>query len=171
MFSYCTDYTATMPDITIYMNCDTRLAINLGTFNLGENDEFIFVIKNYSYIDSSYVFLYRAKASDVDTNGEIFLKISPTTARLIKPGAFYNFAVMKNAFNRKEPTEYKKLTDNGKIIIDYGAQDFTVESDVQDVESEIISVRMVPICEQNDIEANMFMGEIVGIKLEPIDGE
>jgi hypothetical protein len=35
-----------MPDITVYMNCDTRLAINLSMFNLGENDEFIFAIKN-----------------------------------------------------------------------------------------------------------------------------
>ena len=51
MFSYCTDYLATMPDITVYMNCDTRLAINLGMFNLSENDEFIFAIKNYSYIE------------------------------------------------------------------------------------------------------------------------
>ena len=46
MQSYCTDYLATLPDITVYINCDTRLAINLKTFGLGDNDEFIFAIKN-----------------------------------------------------------------------------------------------------------------------------
>ena len=61
MLSYCSNYLATMPDITVYMNCDTRLAINLSIFELGDDDEFIFAIKNYSYIDSSYVFLFRAR--------------------------------------------------------------------------------------------------------------
>ena len=49
MLSYCTNYLATMPEITVYMNCDTRLAVNLSMFELGENDEFIFAIKNYIF--------------------------------------------------------------------------------------------------------------------------
>ena len=169
MFSYCTDYTATMPTITVYMNCDTRLAINLNMFHLDENDEFIFVIKNYSYIESSYVFLYKAKVSDIDENGEIFIRIPPATAKHIKPGAFYNFAVMQNAFSRSAPTEYKKLTDNGNIHIEYGAQDFTVKSDVADSESEVISIRLEPVDEMPSINANVFMGEITDIRLELIE--
>ena len=70
MLSYCSNYLATMPDITVYMNCDTRLAINLSIFELGDDDEFIFAIKNYSYIDSSYVFLFRARKEDMDEHGD-----------------------------------------------------------------------------------------------------
>ena len=51
MHSCCNNYLATMPEITVYMNCDTRLAINLSVFDLGDNDEFIFAIKNYDYIE------------------------------------------------------------------------------------------------------------------------
>lgn len=170
MFSYCTDYTATMPDITIYMNCDTRLAINLNKFNLTENDEFIFVIKNYSYIESSYVFLHRARISDMDENGEILFRIPPAASKHIKPGAFYNFAVMQNAFNSKEPTEYKKLTDNGSVIIEYGAQDFMVTSGDDDLDSEIIGVRLELIDDSDSsLGTNIFMSEVVGVRLEPIE--
>ena len=49
MIGGCTNYLATMPEITVYMNCDTRLAINLRMFDLSDNDEFIFAIKNYDY--------------------------------------------------------------------------------------------------------------------------
>lgn len=128
MFSYSTDYLATMPDITVYMNCDTRLAINLKMFGLGDNDEFIFAIKNFNYVDSPYVFLFRAKKADMDERGEVIFKITPKASKALKPGAFYNFALLVNAYDRKQPTEYKKLTDNGRIIIDYGAQDLLIQS-------------------------------------------
>lgn len=169
MLSGCTNYSATMPDITVFMNCDTRLAINLSAFNIGQNDEFIFVIKNYNYIDSSYVFLYRAAASEIDNNGEIMLRITPATSKLIKPGAFYNLAVMRNAFDHKAQTEYQKLTDNGNISLAYGAQDL-LEFDLKaDHGSEVISVRLEPIDESTDLDANKFMGEIVSIHLEPVE--
>ena len=169
MFSYCTDYTATMPDITVYMNCDTRLAINLRMFNLGKNDEFIFAIKNYSYIDSPYVFLFRARASDVDENGEVIFKITPSASKYLKPGAFYNFAVLLNAFDPKKETEYKKLTDNGNIIIEYGAQDIQVYNATDEIDSEIISVRLEPVEISPELEANRFMGEITGLRLELVE--
>ena len=47
MLSYCTNYDALLPDVTVYMNCDTRLAVNLSMFELGEYDEFVFAIKNF----------------------------------------------------------------------------------------------------------------------------
>ena len=97
MLSYCTNYLATMPDITVYVNCDTRLAINLRMFDLGENDEFIFVIKNYNHINSPYVFMHRARKADIDENGEILFKIPPEASKYIKPGAFYNFSILANA--------------------------------------------------------------------------
>lgn len=129
MLSYCTNYLATMPDITVYMNCDTRLAINLRMFDLGEYDEFIFAIKNYNYIDSPYVFLFRARKADIDDNGEVLFKITPEVSKNIKPGAFYNFAVLTNAFNPKAESEYKKLTDNGNIQIEYGAHDLVLSQE------------------------------------------
>jgi hypothetical protein len=171
MLSYCTNYAATMPDIVVYMNCDTRLAINLRMFNLNENDEFIFAIKNYSYINSPYVYLFRTRASDMDNNGEVLFKITPAMSKHLKPGAFYNFAVLKNAFDKTKETEYKKLTDNGNVIIEYGAQDILVYDDAQTSESEIISVRLEPIDALDDIKANAFMGEIVGLHLEYVGEE
>ena len=147
MLGGCTNYLATMPEITVYMNCDTRLAINLRMFDLSEKDEFIFAIKNYDYIDSGYVYMYRARKSDIDDNGEIIFKITPEVSKQIKPGAFYNFSVLANAFDLREPTEYKKLTDNGSINIEYGAQDILVKpaegeigyDDVESIRLEAIS--------------------------------
>lgn len=147
MFSYCTNYLATMPDIKVYMNCDTRLAINLRIFELDDNDEFIFAIKNFNYIDSPHVFLFRARNSDMDNNGEVIFKIPSEASKKLKPGAFYNFAILMDAFDKTKKTEYKKLTENGNIIIEYGAQDLAVL--VEDAESKI-------------------PGEIVGARLEEI---
>ena len=171
MLSYCTDYAATMPDIAVYMNCDTRLAINLRKFNLGEQDEFIFAIKNYSYINSPYVYIFRARTIDMDENGEVIFKITPALSKHIKPGAFYNFSILKNAFDRMKETEYQKLTDNGKIIIEYGAHDIRVYDESVTPEGEIISVRLEPITVEASIEASPFMGEIVGLNLEFIGEE
>ena len=158
-----------MPEITVYMNCDTRLAINLRMFNLGESDEFIFAIKNYSYIDSPYVFLFRARASDMDEDGEVLFKIPPRASKHIKPGAFYNFAVLQNAFDLRKDTEYRKLTDNGNIRIEYGAQDLLVRDEIEDLDSEIISVRLEPVEESQTLKANLFMGEVVGMHLELLE--
>ena len=169
MFSYCTNYSATMPDITVFMNCDTRLAINLRTFDLGAADEFIFAIKNYSYIDSSYVFLFRARSSDMDENGDVIFKITPAESKRLKPGAIYNFAVLRNAFDRKKDTEYKKLSDNGNVVIDYGAQDILVHDDAYGVDSEILSVRLEPVDIAADPEAKKFIGEIIGLHIEQLD--
>ena len=146
MLSYTTNYLATMPEITVYMNCDTRLAINLRLFELGDNDEFIFVIKNYDYIDSPCVFLHRARKSDIDERGEILFKIAPEISRQIKPGAFYNFSMLINAFNPESGIEYKKLTENGAIRIDYGAHDLKSDSGADDLsEYEFAGIRLEQI--------------------------
>jgi hypothetical protein len=135
-------------------------------FNLGENDEFIFAIKNYSYIDSPYVFLFKARAKDIDENGEVLFKITPAASKHLKPGAFYNFAVLLNAFDLRKPTEYKKLTDNGNVLIDYGAQDILVRGEGDDPESEVVGARLELTDGIPTLEANRFMGEIAGMDLE-----
>ena len=170
MLSYCTNYLAAMPDITVYMNCDTRLAINLSMFNLGKDDEFIFVIKNYNYIDSHYVFMQRARLGDEDENGEIIFKIDPDVSKAIKPGAFYNFSVLLNAFNEYEPTEYKKLTENGKVNIEYGAQELLIgpEVDLPVPYQDIISAELKPIG-ANDFDTRSLRpaaGTILEVHLE-----
>ena len=171
MLSYCTNYLATMPEITVYMNCDTRLAINLRMFDLGENDEFIFAIKNYSYIDSPYVFLFRARKDDIDENGEVIFKITPAASKHLKPGAFYNFAVLMDAFDPKKETEYKKLTDNGNINIEYGAQDLTIEpeQDEKDFACSIVGVRLELLDAISSIDPEKFKCEVLGVRLEPVD--
>lgn len=168
MLSYCTNYLATMPDITVYMNCDTRLAINLHMFDLGENDEFIFAIKNYSYIDSPYVFLFRARKSDIDENGEVLFKITPAASKHLKPGAFYNFAILADAFDPKKETEYKKLTDNGNINIEYGAQDLEIKTELTSNKFEVLGVRLELLDALSHVKPQVF-GEIIGMRLEPIE--
>ena len=169
MLSYCTNYLATMPDITVYMNCDTRLAINLRMFELGENDEFIFAIKNYSYIDSPYVFLFRARKADIDENGEVIFKITPAASKQLKPGAFYNFSVLADAFDPKKETEYKKLTENGNINIEYGAQDLAIKTELSDSNFSVAGVRLELLDEISSIKPNEIMGQIIGMRLEPLD--
>ena len=168
MLSYCTNYLATMPDITVYMNCDTRLAINLRMFDLGENDEFIFAIKNYSYIDSPYVFLFRARKADIDENGEVLFKITPAASKHLKPGAFYNFAVLADAFDPKKETEYKKLTENGNINIEYGAQDLAIKAELSSSDISVAGVRLELLDEISSVKPNEIMGQIVGMRLEPL---
>lgn len=169
MRSYCTNYLTTMPEITVYMNCDTRLAINLRLFNLDENDEFIFAIKNYDYIDSPYVFLFRARKSDIDKNGEVIFKITPEASKHLKPGAFYNFAVLLNAFDPKRETDYKKLTDNGSIRIEYGAQDLTVKPDFKPGEEPFISTVLGMRLELLDEVSSFSKCEVQGVRLELLD--
>ena len=168
MLSYCTNYLATMPDITVYINCDTRLAINLRMFDLGENDEFIFVIKNYNHIDSPYVFMHRARKTDIDENGEILFKIPPEASKRMKPGAFYNFSVMLNAFDAQKETEYKKLTDNGSIHLEYGAHDLTIKPDV-DAEPGHISTIIGMRLELLDAISSISKCEVQGVRLELLD--
>jgi hypothetical protein len=156
-----------MPDITVYMNCDTRLAINLGMFELGDDDEFIFAIKNFSYIDASYVFMFRARKADMDDHGEIIFNIDPDTSKNIKPGAFYTFTTLVNAFNPNEPVEYKKLTENGRVNIEYGAHDLALPApeDPATPFNEILGVRLERI--NSDIAgACKVNGAITGIRLE-----
>lgn len=164
-----TSYFTELPKIQINMNCDTRLAINLRLFDLGENDEFIFTIKNYDYIESGYVFLYRARRSDIDKNGEIIFKIPPRVSKRLKPGAFYNFAVLANAYDRRQPTEYKKLTDNGKIYIEYGAQDILVPQDPNVLcADEIIAARLAQEDTVIERTKDPLVGEFIDGRLEEV---
>ena len=169
MIGGCTNYLATMPEITVYMNCDTRLAINLRMFDLSDNDEFIFAIKNYNYIDSGYVYLFRARKKDIDKNGEVIFKITPEVSKRIKPGAFYNFSILANAFDLRAPTEYKKLTDNGAIHIEYGAQDILVKPAEGEVGYDnITGIRLEPVSDENadSVLSPYASSKIVGIRVE-----
>jgi hypothetical protein len=170
MIGGCTNYLATMPEITVYMNCDTRLAINLGMFDLSDKDEFIFAVKNYTYIESGYVYLQRFRKSDIDENGEVIFKISPEVSKRIKPGAFYNFAMLTNAFDPRAVTEYKKLTDNGMIRIDYGAQDILVKPAENELGYNIDKVRLEPISDDTaDSELNAYASsKIICFRLEEV---
>ena len=172
MRSYCTKYLAPLPDITVCMNCDTRFAINLHMFNLGENDEFIFTIKNYDYINSPYVFLFRARLRDMDTNGEVIFKITPEASKYLKPGAFYNFAALLNAFDTRKETEYRKLTGNGNIVIEYGAHDLSITTGVvpqKDAKvDEILDIHL-ELVEDGTVSSNSYKYEIQGLRLEPLE--
>lgn len=171
MFNCCANsYLATMPEITVYMNCDTRLAINLRLFDLGDTDEFIFAIKNYNYIDSDYVYLFRARKTDIDENGEVIFKITPEVSKRIKPGAFYNFSIMTNAFDLRASSEYIKLTADGAISIEYGTQDLLVKPANGEEDYDVDSVRLEPIFDKNaESSLNPYMSSrLVGMRLEEV---
>lgn len=175
MFGCYNKYTETLPDITVYMNCDTRLAINLRLLELEDNDELIFTIKNYDYIDSSYVFLFRARNSDMDDHGEVIFKIPPAASKRIKPGAFYNFSVLLDAFDPKKETEYKKMTSNGNIKLEYGAQDLTISPDSGHDFSDgkfngsIAGLRLELLDEISSVEPDYSKCEVKGVRLELLD--
>lgn len=167
MLSYCTNYLAKMPDITVYMNCDTRLAINLSIFDLNEHDEFIFAIKNYSYTESSYAYLFRARRSDMNEHGEVIFNIDPDESKHIKQGAFYNFALLINAFDPHKITEYRKLTENGKVVIEYGAQDLALPApDAPNTPfSDILSARL-ELSETDEVSSGVTKGTIIDLRVE-----
>ena len=171
MLGGCNNYLATVPEITIYVNCDTHLAINLHLFELGDKDEFIFAIKNYDYIDSDYVYLYRARKSDMDKNGEVIFKIASEVSKRLKPGAFYNLSIMTNAFDLRSPTEYKKITDNGPIYIEYGAQDFLVKPTEDEIGYDNVEgIRLEPVSDESAESApsSYASSRIVGFRMEEI---
>lgn len=170
MLSYQTNYSANVPDITVHMNCDTILAVNLRALELGTNDEFIFVIKNYDYINSSYVYIFRAKCSDMNRDGEVIFKIPSTTSKHLKPNAFYTMTVLIDALDNKRETIHQKLVDNGKIIIDYGAHDMIVP-DIDGVNDyDITSMRLEYISDDAGFTSCAITNEIVGISLELVEG-
>ncbi len=132
---------------------------------------FIFAIKNYNYIDSGYVYLFRARKYDIDANGEVIFRITPEVSKRLKPGAFYNFAILTNAFDPKTPTEYKKLTDNGNIRIEYGAQDMLVQPSEGDEGYNIDKARLELISDDTpDSEPNAYASsKIAGLRLEEVN--
>ena len=163
--NYCTNYLVPMPDITIYMNCDTYLAVNLSAFDIGEHDEFIFVIKNHDYLDSSYAFLYRAYKSDVNENGEIIFNIDPDASKKIKQGAIYSCAILVNALSYNEPSEYVKLTENGKVRVEFGTYDLAlaVPEEPQSSFREVIAARIEATDEESTCDTK---GAIIDFAIE-----
>jgi hypothetical protein len=160
-----------LPDITVYMNCDTRFAINLGLFNISEFDEFIFTIKNFSYAESSYAYLYKATKADIDDNGEVILNIDPDTAKNIRQGAFYNFSLLVNANNPHEPATYRKLTENGRVILEYGAHDLAIAApeDPPAPFNDILGARLEAVM---DTSSNTKVcGTIMRVELEECTGD
>jgi hypothetical protein len=160
-----------MPTLSVYVNCDTILAINLKAFNLNDQDEFVFVIKNYNYIDSPYMFIFRAKKADMNQDGEVIFKVPQQVSSKLKAGAFYNISVLTNAFDTKKETIYRKLTDNGKIILEYGAQNLVTKSDLGVLDDyEILDMRLELIDDNPDLSTlEVINREIVGLRLELVN--
>ena len=102
-----------------------------------------------------------------DADGEVIFKISPEVSKRLKPGAFYNFAMVTNAFDLRAESEYKKLTDNGMIHIDYGAQDILVKPTTN---GDIEAARLEPISDDiADTEPDSrASGKLVGFRIEEV---
>ena len=103
----------------------------------------------------------------------MIFKIPPADSKYLKPGAFYNFAVLLNVFDYNKETEYRKLTDNGKITLKYGAQDLLLHSETVDSENahakyEILGARLELLDELTSSKPNDFINGITGMRLEYI---
>jgi hypothetical protein len=69
----------------------------------------------------------------------------------------------------REPTEYKKLTDNGAINIEYGAQDMLVKPAEGEVGYDTVeSVRLEPVSDENaeSVLSPYASSRIVGFRVE-----
>jgi hypothetical protein len=98
-------------------------------------------------------------------------KITPEISKRIKPGAFYNFSILANAFDLRAPTEYKKLTDNGVINIEYGAQDILVKPAEGEVGyDDIIGIKLEPVSDKNadSVLSPYASSRIVGMRVEEV---
>lgn len=161
-----------LPDVHISVNCDTVLAINLRELKIGENDEFVFTIKNYDYINSSYVFIFRAKLSDADQNGEVVFKIPASASKRLKHGAFYTIATLINALDTKKETVYSKLADKGNIILGYGMQDLIESSNLDTLNDfEIVSMRLEPLNSEDESAYTTINDEVIGMRLELLNSQ
>jgi hypothetical protein len=101
----------------------------------------------------------------MDENGEVLFKIPAKTSKLLKPGSFYTFAVLADAYNKKSSTVYKRLTENGNVLIEYGTQDMLVKTD-SDFIGDIVAAKLVTPDTPIDPVENPQTGEILEGRLE-----
>ena len=118
----CSNQLQCVPDITVYVNCNTHFAINVKHFNLTDEETLVFAIKNYDYIGAPTIFTSEIVKDDENAKGECVIKIPPEVSRKIIPGAFYTFVLVSTDTESGESI-YTKLTKNGNINLDYGAPD------------------------------------------------
>lgn len=168
MFSYCSTCFVEMPNVIVYVNCDTYLAINLQLFDLKDTDEFLFTIKNHNYIESPPVYLRRISKSEMNDKGEVLIKINPEASRKLKPGAFYNFTMVTNALDPIKPTSHKKLTADGKIILEYGAPNLLIPTPSGNITDEILNMRLEAADKLDETKPEL-EAENVRISLEGTD--
>ena len=118
-----TNYSNELPKITIYANCDNTLTINLGCFSFAPREQLIFVIKNHDYIGAPVEFSETIIPSELNTEKNISILIPKEATNSIKNGAIYTFML------KKADAQYSKLTSNGLVQVEYGAQDFELGED------------------------------------------
>ena len=123
MFNCYKNYSNKMPKITIYANCDTALTLNLGCFSFAPQEQLIFVIKNHDYIDAPVEFLDTIIPEELNSDKNISIVVPKESANKIKNGAIYTFMI-KNGDG-----QYSKLTSNGIVRVEYGAQGLGLEED------------------------------------------
>lgn len=159
--------------LAININCDTIIAVNAVQLNLTEADELIFTLKNYDYKNSSYVFIFRGSKADIDSSGNIFIRVRQAASKRLKHGAFYSLAKLSGAFDSKQTTVYEPIT-SGSLKLIYGAQDLVVTDEINDEEDfEFVSVRLERIADNAEILTNpvAFRSEFLSAKFELIDEE
>ena len=123
MFNCYKNYSNKMPKITIYANCDTALTLNLGCFSFAPQEQLIFVIKNHDYVDAPVEFLDTIIPSELNSDKNISIMVPKEYANKIKNGAIYTFMI------KNSDGQCSKLTPNGIVRIEYGAQSLDLKED------------------------------------------
>ena len=134
-----------LPIVQLSVNCDTILAINTAEFNIQQNDELIFTIKNYDYIGAPAIFLKRICATEINSADEALFKVPPDIVQHIKPCAFWNISVLRNVYDAEKPTQHMRLTGNGRVTIAYGAPYLDTQSQPFEPDEDTAGIHLIPI--------------------------
>jgi hypothetical protein len=124
MFNCYKNYSNKMPKITIYANCDTALTLNLGCFSFAPQEQLIFVIKNHDYTEAPVEFLHKVEVEKINEDKNYSFVVPKEAAAAIKTGAIYTF-MFKHTNGR-----CSKVTPNGFIRVEYGADGLIIKEDV-----------------------------------------
>ena len=101
----------------------------------------------------------------LNENGEVIFNIDPDASKKIKQGATYSCAMLVNATSYNEPSEYVKLTESGKVRLEFGTYDLAlaVPEEPQSSFREVLAARIEPTSEESSCSTK---GTIIDFAIE-----
>lgn len=104
-----------MPPIAIAVGCSSIITLDFSYFSCAEDEKIIFSFKNSTLKDAPVIFATTIDLADLDENNQIEIVVDETVANELTEKSFYTFTAEAADGTRR------KLTDNGRIVLQYGA--------------------------------------------------